>query len=305
MKITKDQLRNIDVEAYIGFIETQCEEMGKAVISLPFFKQRLKILTLSKWDWHCYFIQSGKYSAWYDRYQELIRAKIAKIKAQIEESEKALEGVISLSDPAQTISIINESPRDLSMRIAETIDFRAIELGLQTMRHLFETSIECDLEAINNKLCFDKGAINRELEKAENEDFKFLEWMLEGQIYRQYIFDRNVVFEFARLEFLHRLATGEYSTTPEAMPDKPLKWVGKTAHLGYYMNALADAGYIDAPKKKNGDTNYNEFARQICKAFEFDGNNTASLAKNLSPDGNNMEIVNKDKISIPHRKEIS
>lgn len=305
MKITREQLRNIDIEAYIDFIETQCKKIEIATISLPILKERYELLHLNKWNWHCYFIQSGKYSIWYSLYQDLIDAKIKKIKAQSEESEKALGGAMLLSDPAQIVAIINKHSSDPSIEIAENIDYKKIRSRLQEMRLLFETSIGCDLEAINNKLCFDKGAIDREIAKAENEDFKYLDWMLDGQICRQYIYDNQVVFEFARLEFLHRLALGEYGTTLETIQDKPIKWVGKTAHLGYYMNALADAGYIDAPKKKNGDTNYNEFAQQICKAFEFDGNNTASLAKNLSPDGNNMEIANKDKISIPHIKEIS
>lgn len=86
--------------------------------------------------------------------------------------------------------------------------------------------------------------------------------------------------------------------------EKPIKWTGKAAHLGYIMGQLADLGYIDAPKKKSGDINYNEFARQITKVFDFEGNNIATLAKMLSEDGNTMETHNRDKIQIPHIKDI-
>ncbi len=82
MKITREQLRNIDVEAYIDFIETQCKKIEIATISLPILKERYELLHLNKWNWHCYFIQSGKYSIWYSLYQDLIDAKIKKIKAQ-------------------------------------------------------------------------------------------------------------------------------------------------------------------------------------------------------------------------------
>lgn len=86
---------------------------------------------------------------------------------------------------------------------------------------------------------------------------------------------------------------------------QPIKWIGKTAHLGYYMNLFAELGYIDAPKKKDGEINYNEFARQLAKTFDFDGNNIGTLAKALSPESNNMGIDNKDKINIPHLKDLT
>ena len=304
MKITREQLRNIDVEAYIGFIETQCKEIEIATISLPFYKSRRETLSLNRWQWHSYFIQSGKRSAWYDRYEKRSKEITEAIKIQIEESKKVLEGAISLCDPRGIASAINDNPGGFSATIVNSIDFDEIKCGLQAMRCLFETSIEADLEAIHNRLRFDKGAIDREIAKAESEDYQYLEWILEGKICRQYIYDNQVVFEFARLEFLHRLAMGEYSTAPETIQDKPIKWVGKTAHLGYYLNALADAGYIDAPRKKNGEINYNAFARAVAAAFNFESNSIEYLAKSLSPDGNNMEFANKDKIFIPHIKEL-
>lgn len=87
--------------------------------------------------------------------------------------------------------------------------------------------------------------------------------------------------------------------------EKPLRWMGKTANLGYIMGLLADNGYIDAPKKRDGEINYNEFARRLGKIFEFDGNNISTLSKALNIDSNNMEYKNKDLFRIPHIKEIS
>jgi len=86
---------------------------------------------------------------------------------------------------------------------------------------------------------------------------------------------------------------------------KPLKWIAKTAHLGHIMNLFAELGYIDAPKKRNGEINYSEFARSIGKAFDFEGSNIGTLTKMLSPETNNIEIHNIEKISIPHVKDIS
>lgn len=86
---------------------------------------------------------------------------------------------------------------------------------------------------------------------------------------------------------------------------KPLIWGGKVANLGYIMGLLADNGYIDAPRKRDGEINYNEFARKISNAFDFDGNNIGTLAKALNIENNNMNNDSKDLFKIPHIKSIS
>lgn len=85
--------------------------------------------------------------------------------------------------------------------------------------------------------------------------------------------------------------------------EKPIKWLGQPSHLGYIMGQLANLGYIEAPTHMTGEINYNEFARQLSKVFNI--NSIGNLAKELNPEKNSMGYKNKDKISIPHIKEIS
>ena len=85
---------------------------------------------------------------------------------------------------------------------------------------------------------------------------------------------------------------------------KPLKWLGKPSHLGLIMNLLAELDYIDAPKKNNGEINYTRYAQELSKVFDFEGNNTETLSKMLSPETNSMEKQNSSQFHIPHRKNI-
>ncbi|WP_125910718.1 hypothetical protein [Bacteroides timonensis] len=87
--------------------------------------------------------------------------------------------------------------------------------------------------------------------------------------------------------------------------EKPLIWAGKVSNLGYIMGLLAENGYIDAPRKRDGEINYNEYARQISNVFNFEGNNVGTLAKALNVDNNNMNNDSKDLFNIPHVKDIS
>jgi hypothetical protein len=94
-------------------------------------------------------------------------------------------------------------------------------------------------------------------------------------------------------------ATAEQSTVIEN--NSPIKWVAKTTHLAYIMKQLAELGYIEAPKRLNREINNREFARQIIKAFDFEGNGdkVTYLAKELGDD-NHMSNDNKDMFVIPH-----
>lgn len=109
--------------------------------------------------------------------------------------------------------------------------------------------------------------------------------------------------EFGRLYFLQQLAQEEQ---PVPVPlKKPLRWNGKPAHLGYFMNAFAERGYLEAPRHKNGEINYKEFSRQLTKIFAYEGGRADYLAKCLNPNDNSLSETNKEKIQIPHIKDIS
>lgn len=123
-----------------------------------------------------------------------------------------------------------------------------------------------------------------------------------------------VVSDYGRLGFLIGLVRfaqyleneiSKEKYIQDAEEKKAIKWLGKVSHLGYIIGLLAENGYIEAPKRKNGETNYNEFARQICNVIDFEGNNIGTLSKMLNIEANNMEYKNKDAFQIPHIKDIS
>lgn len=101
------------------------------------------------------------------------------------------------------------------------------------------------------------------------------------------------------LSYLHDIATG-----PDVPSGKKLKWTGKPAQLGHIVYMLADLGYIEPPKKPNGDPNFNEFARILLDCFEI-STTFGNMAKEVNPEKNTLELKNKDKFAIPHIKEIS
>lgn len=87
-----------------------------------------------------------------------------------------------------------------------------------------------------------------------------------------------------------------------------LKWSGGISHAAYIISVLVDCGYIDSPKKPDGETNYSLLSDLILNSFDF-GNETPSknsLAKYSSP--NNPKYLDIDekfqeqKFSLPHRK---
>ncbi len=147
------------------------------------------------------------------------------------------------------------------------------------------------------------NAVSNVLKEATGKEFKYLDWVLNASISREYFYNIEVASEFASLAYYSRVANNDVRT--DTTSNSPLKWIGKPAQLGHFMYLFSDLGYIDAPKKRNGEINYSEFARLVAKAFQFEGNNEGYLAKSLNPESNNMENDNKEAIKIPHIKELS
>lgn len=87
-----------------------------------------------------------------------------------------------------------------------------------------------------------------------------------------------------------------------------IKWSGNNSKLGFIMGTLASLGYIDVPKKSDGEINYKQFARELNKIFNCDFN-ADSLARYLSVDSDKcQETRSKFKskgFDIPHIKDVS
>lgn len=89
---------------------------------------------------------------------------------------------------------------------------------------------------------------------------------------------------------------------------KKIKWLGKRTHIGYILSKLAQEGYIEAPKLKNGEVNYTAFARLIKELFEVDVTE-GTLRKYLNPLDDkfeeNQNTFEKEQFYLPNVKQVN
>jgi hypothetical protein len=87
-----------------------------------------------------------------------------------------------------------------------------------------------------------------------------------------------------------------------------IKWIGKPSQLGFIIGKLVELGYIDAPKRINGETNFTQFAKQVKNTFDVD-TTESTLSKYLNLESEKGQETNRkfneNGFDIPHIKEIS
>ncbi|WP_299767359.1 hypothetical protein [uncultured Dokdonia sp.] len=87
-----------------------------------------------------------------------------------------------------------------------------------------------------------------------------------------------------------------------------IKWLGKRTHIGYVFSKLAQEGYIETPKLKNGEVNYTAFARLIKQLFEVDVSE-GTLRKYLNPLDSkfeeNQNTFEKENFHLPNIKLVN
>lgn len=104
------------------------------------------------------------------------------------------------------------------------------------------------------------------------------------------------------IQYLNQLNEEYQKSGPVA--DK-LEWTASPSAMGHLMSELADKGYIQPPRKPNGEIHYAAFAELLTKAFSGI-KNSDFLAKTLSPDNEKgLSADNKKRFKIPDVKEIS
>ncbi|UKM63876.1 hypothetical protein GSB9_00422 [Flavobacteriaceae bacterium GSB9] len=87
-----------------------------------------------------------------------------------------------------------------------------------------------------------------------------------------------------------------------------LKWSGKPSQLGFIISTLAQLGYIEAPRKKDGEINYSQFAKDVLRTFDAETtNNTLEKYLNLDSDKGQETFrkFNSKDFLIPDVKEVS
>lgn len=87
-----------------------------------------------------------------------------------------------------------------------------------------------------------------------------------------------------------------------------IKWIGKPSQLGFIIGKLAELGYIDAPQRINGETNFTQFAKQVKNTFDVETKeSTLSKYLNLESEKGSETVRKFDEngFDIPHIKQIS
>lgn len=98
------------------------------------------------------------------------------------------------------------------------------------------------------------------------------------------------------------------NTSVLAETAEKIKWIGKPSQLGFIIGKLAELGYIDAPQRINGETNFTQFAKQVNNTFDVE-TTESTLSKYLNLESEKgSETVRKfeeNGFDIPHIKAIS
>ena len=87
-----------------------------------------------------------------------------------------------------------------------------------------------------------------------------------------------------------------------------LQWSGKPSQLGHIVGQLAQLGYIEPPKRDNGEINYTQFSKDLLRMFKVN-TTQGSLAAYLNPNNEKAQETERNfikaKFNIPHKKEVS
>lgn len=87
-----------------------------------------------------------------------------------------------------------------------------------------------------------------------------------------------------------------------------LVWSGKPSHLAFVISQLIAEGYIEAPRKRNDDINYQELSNRILNSFDFilDVPSNETLKKYSNVDSEKHASLNERFINhgfhLPHMK---
>lgn len=108
------------------------------------------------------------------------------------------------------------------------------------------------------------------------------------------------------LESKKSTASKVNDSNPEST--EKIKWIGKSSQLGFIIGKLAELGYIDTPKRINGETNFTQFAKQVNNTFEVNTKeSTLSKYLNLESEKGSETVrkFNENGFDIPHVKTVS
>ena len=156
--------------------------------------------------------------------------------------------------------------------------------------------------------------IKKQVDNIDNDNYEdFLALNEENIEERKFIFKIATFLNETKLYKLNNLKliienNLKYYKTKGNEDLSKLKWVGKPSQLGFIISSLVDLGYIEAPIRTNGETNYTQLAKLVKETFNLN-TTEATLSKYLNQDSEKgQETVrrfNENSFNIPHVKTIS
>jgi hypothetical protein len=253
MKITIEDIKAMNVGAYIDWLIEETNKIELARLLLPIKRSQEENLALKLWNWHTYEISKMTVaniepSCWYKKYDVLVKSKLEKIKREIEQCEDNLCWASALASSEDSMDIIKDFRKggdsDINLAHAQIVDYDELRIKKDTAKHRFCTFVEDALGELDKCVRFDANATERALREGLETDFMFAQYIMSATFCREFFYNLNACFEFAKLEYLHRL-----STWGEVKPiDKPrLEWDNKT-ELGQLIRSL----YLTKRIRENG-----------------------------------------------------
>ncbi len=212
MKVTIEQLKNLNVEGYVQWLISEAKNMQVATLSLPFHRRQLDEISVQSFTWYTYELKKIISEHWYLKYKELYALRVKDIKQYIAEAERSLRNASSLAESKKVVEISTEiaSGKRMSfdLECAKSINFEEVNSNIALYERLFYNSIEQDVKDMEERHEFNKMTAQDELTEVQGMDFAWLEYIQKAIFCKQFFYDINTVMEFAKLEYYSRLAKG-------------------------------------------------------------------------------------------------
>nr|WP_315178564.1 hypothetical protein [uncultured Flavobacterium sp.] len=168
-----------------------------------------------------------------------------------------------------------------------------------------EITIDASLYSILKiELCL--SGYNDEYDEIYSEQYEFIEFVKNYFLKDLYSFTKDLKKKIAKGVNVKEVIST--NTNLDFHIIKNIKWIGKPSQLGFIIGKLADLGYIEAPKKINGETNFTQFAKQVNNTFEIE-TKESTLSKYLNLETEKAQETfrkfNENGFDIPHIKTVS
>lgn len=225
MKISVEEIKGLNITAYIDFLEKKLKNIHFATVEYPFYVEEQTQLALNRWRWHTYFVQKGDWNNyWFEKYDKAAKKRIEDLSEKRDTAANNLIDIVNFTNKTHSniLTSPNETMTKKCLKMAKTINFHELQVQGEANRLLFNTSVEYDKDEIKKQLQFNDYAVADKIKEFAERDFDFVELIKQGTFYSGYFYDSRACMEFATLEFYKWLAMYDNQKQPLHKPTKTL-----------------------------------------------------------------------------------